>query len=418
MSSSTSSLGPPLEPDTPVVVFGDDWGRNVSTMQHLFRHLTREYPIIWVNAIGHRVPEFSRRDFARIAQKARALAGGQRRTSEQSPDAAPSAAPSAEPDGSVAAPLRVIQPRVLPWHHRSPVRAFNRRSLVRAIRQALDECGLTRAPLLVTGSPPSVSVMGHLGEYGSAYLCMDDFLHLPNVSHQMIAPLERELLSRVDIVIATAKALVDLKRPSSGQAFHLPQGVNFAHFSAPRPVPAELAALPRPIIGFAGTLATPPIDIDLLLRVADANPTASIVLVGPVSWDESTIRRPNVHILGHRPYPLLPAYVQAFDVGLIPYALSDYTRAVDPLKLLEYLAAGVPVVSTDLPEAHKYREQVAICPDSDSFIDAIARACRAGPGSAAPRRTFAKEHGWESRAEVLKRLLGGIGKGAAAPRNR
>lgn len=402
--TTDDTLGPVLAPGTPIVVFGDDWGRHVSTMQHLFRHLTADYPVIWVNAIGHRVPSLSRQDVGRVAQKLKALAARGRSGSDQGGSTS-STSRAAEPS---TPPLRVIQPRVLPWHHLGPVRAFNSRSLVGAIRASLAECGLTAAPLLVTGSPPSVSVFGRLGEYGSAYLCMDDFLHLPNVSAHMIAPLERELLERVDVLVATAQALVESKRPRSGRAHHLPQGVNFEHFSAPRPVPAELAGLPRPIIGFAGGIITPPLDLELIRRLADAHPGGSVVLVGPVQADLASIARPNVHVLGRRPYADLPAYVQAFDVGLIPYVLNEHTIAVDPLKLLEYLAAGVAVVSTDLPEVRKYEDSVLIARDSAAFVAAVGRALGDPADSRASRQAVAEQHGWSSRAARLKRILGGI----------
>jgi glycosyltransferase involved in cell wall biosynthesis len=132
------------------------------------------------------------------------------------------------------------------------------------------------------------------------------------------------------------------------------------------------------------------------------------VLVGPVQGDLSAIRRPNVHILGRRPYGDLPAYVQAFDVGLIPYVLDEHTVAVDPLKLLEYLAAGVPVVSTDLPEVRKYSDAILIGAQHASFVAATARALSDPFDTADSRREVARRHGWERRAEVLRRILGSI----------
>lgn len=375
----------------PIVVFGDDWGRNVSSMQHLFRHIARDYPVTWVNAIGHRVPTLKPADLRRIGQKLRAVA-------------------SRRPPGDAgiiefgAAPKRVIQPRVLPWHHLAPVRAFNARSLSRAVKEALRAQGMLEPPLLVTGTPPSVAVLGRLGEIASVYLCMDDFLHLPGVSSWMLAPLERELLQRVDATVATARALTESKRPASGRSYYLPQGVNFEHFSAPRAIPAELLPLPRPLIGFAGTVMSP-VDIALLRRLAEEWPGGSLVLVGPVRMDVTAIQRPNVHVFGQRPYRDLPAWVQAFDVGLIPYQLNEHSLAVDPLKLLEYLAAGVPVVTTDLPEVRKYSSAVAIAPGHDDFAAAVRAAIERPRGNRESRQAVARQHGWDSRAADLVRIF-------------
>jgi glycosyltransferase involved in cell wall biosynthesis len=380
---------------TPILVFGDDWGRNVSTMQHLFRIIAPRYPVIWVNGIGHRIPTLRLKDVERAVQKARAMVRGR--------DDSPS-----KSAGEVAIggqPLRVIHPRVLPWHNLAVVRAYNRRSLQRDIRRAFAAEGITESPILVTGSPPSESVVGRLGERAAIYLCMDDFLSLPNVSNWMLGPREQQLLAKVDAVVATAASLVESKRVASGRGYHLPQGVHFEHFAAPQPVPEELRGLPQPIIGFAGGV-TSPLDFELMRAVALSHPSASVVLVGPVGADARHLDLPNIHVLGRRPYATLPAYVQAFDVGLIPYEINPHTIAVDPLKLLEYMAAGVPVVTTDLPEARKYREAVSIAEDTGQFVAAVSQAIGRGKAAtSADTRAFAKSHGWDRRAARLLDIL-------------
>jgi glycosyltransferase involved in cell wall biosynthesis len=378
----------------PIIVFGDDWGRNVSTMQHLFRHLARRHPIIWVNAIGHRPPSLSVADAKRIVNKLRSVAAGARR--------GPATVNAL--DGIGEPPLEIVHPRVLPWHQYGWNRSVNRRSLVGAIRGALARHGLTERPILVTGTPPSVCVLGELDELASVYLCMDDFLHLPDVSHAMLAPLERALLERVDATVSTAKALVESKRPRSAASHYLPQGVNYDHFATPRRVPEELASLPRPLIGFAGGLG-PAVDFPLVARLAAEHPKASVVLVGPASRDLGALAAPNIHILGPRPYVDLPAYVQAFDVGLIPYVVNAHTIAVDSLKQLEYLAAGVPVVTTALPEARKYAPMVRIAEDHDAFARAVRETLAEDYATPAARQALAAQHRWEARAADLERIL-------------
>lgn len=406
MPPHTSSTVSSLAADTPIVVFGDDWGRHVSTMQHLFRHVAQNYPVVWVNSIGHRLPELRAADIRRAVEKARAIVSGRK-----------SAAPGGAALSESSQPLRIIHPRVLPWHHYRAVRAFNTASLVRAVKSALAELELSARPLVVTGSPPTVDVLGRLDEVASVYLCMDDFLHLPNVSAGMLGPLEQRLLGRVDALVATAAALVESKRPASGVAHYLPQGVNYRHFAEPREIPPELRDLPRPIVGFAGGLTTP-VDLALVRRLATEFATGSVVLIGPVYIDVETIAAPNVHVLGPRPYTDLPAYVQAFDVGLIPYVLNAHTLAVDPLKLLEYLAAGIPVVALDLPEIRKYAHAVSIASTHDEFVDAVRRAATDHTTTPEQRRAVAREHDWSARAARLLGILGDVvaersGRGAA-----
>ena len=372
----------------PIVVFGDDWGRHVSTLQHLFRRVILKHRVVWVNAIGHRVPELRVRDVWRALGKARGMLRAPRGA-------------NAVWSGNGTAPHAVVGPRVLPWHQYAPVFAFNRWSLLRSIRASLRGLGITERPLLVTGSPPSVGVVGRLGELASVYFCMDDFLHTPGTSPKMLAPLEQQLLRGVDAVVATARSLTETKVPESGQIYYLPQGVNYDHLAAPQPEPSDVRDLPHPRIGFAGGIY-PRCDLALIDRLAAAFPDGSVVLVGPVGVDVSRLTRPNIHYLGSKPYDVLPAYVQAFDVGVIPYLLNDETLAVDPLKLLEYLAAGIPVVTTPLPEAQKYEDDVHIAASHDDFVAATRRAFDGDRQIARKRaQAVAREHTWERRADRL-----------------
>jgi glycosyltransferase involved in cell wall biosynthesis len=383
---------------TPFVVFGDDWGRYPSTIQHTFRHIATRHPVVWVNGIGHRVPRLNATDGRRALEKLARLVRGARPHGGN---------PTASLGG--CAPAVIIEPRVLPWHHVGAVRAFNTRSLRHAVLRRLAAVQSRVAPVLVTGSPPSVDLIGSLGEQLSVYYVLDDFLNFPTYTASMLAPLEQQLLERVDMVVATAASLTRSKHPRSGRAYHLPQGVNYDHFSVPRAEPDDLARIPRPRIGFAGSLSTQ-CDITLLERLALEFPAASLVFVGLVGLDAerlAALNRPNVHVLGLRPYDLLPSYVQHFDVGIIPYVLSGWTVAVDPLKLLEYLAAGLPVVTTSIPEVEKYRAAVRIAEDADAFTAGVRDALGVDRVSArASGQAIARQHTWETRANTFLDLVG------------
>lgn len=382
--------GDRLRADTAFVVFGDDWRRHVSSMQHVFSRVALSRTVIWFNSLGNREPTL--RDLGRAAAKFRAMFRAV---------AAPPPAAVHQP----GVPAEIISPRVLPWHGHPLVAALNRASLTRDIRAAVRRATGVKDFVLVTGLAPAAKIVGEAGELASIYFCMDDFLVLPGTSPRMIAPLEAELLRRVDAVVATAQRLVDVKRAASNRGYHLPQGVNYEHFSQPRPVPVELASLPRPIIGFAGGIGLA-VDAETINAIAAANPGASVVLVGPLTLERSAFTAPNIRIIAAQPYELLPAYVQAFDVGLIPYIESDWTRAVDPLKLLEYLAAGVPVVATPLPEVRKYADAVGIAELGTPFVDAVRRALTGTQGLRGDAaRRFARGHSWEQRAQRFLQIV-------------
>lgn len=372
------------------VVFGDDWGRHVSTMQHIFAPLLGRVEVVWVNAIGHREPTFSMSDLRRAANKARSMV---------------SRGPGLPAALAGPMPAEVIAPRVLPWHGNPLVSQFNHWSLHHDITGALARRRPARATVLVTGSPPSAGMVGRCGEDASIYFCMDDFLELPGTSPRMLLPLEQQLLQRVDAVVATAQELVRKKRCASGRGYHLPQGVNYAHFAARTGVPAELRDLPRPLIGFAGGVGTA-VDLETVRALAERFAQGTVVLVGPVTVTSDVLALPNVCVLGARAYASLPAYVQAFDVGIVPYVENEWTRAVDPLKLLEYLAAGIPVVAAPIPEVWRYDGIVDLAPLGRPFVDAVARVLTHDDAGARERgRAVAAENTWARRSEQFLAIV-------------
>ncbi|HKW48432.1 MAG TPA: glycosyltransferase [Gemmatimonadaceae bacterium] len=385
-------------PPRPIVVFGDDWGRHVSTTQHIFRRLSQAHPVVWLNAINHRTPKLSlydaRRAVGKVMQMARSRSAGK--------DAEPVHSAASEADA--AAPARIIPPRILPWHNVGLVRRLNTHSLLKDIRNALTETSSASRPVLVTATPAIPDVVRRLDACVKIYLCLDDYSEIQGVDKDLVLPLEHETLGAVDAVVATAKSLLATKRASSGRGFYLPQGVNYDHFATRQPLPPDLAAIPRPRIGFAGDLALR-CDLDLLRDLALSHPEWSVVLVGPINVDVSSLALPNIHILGNRPYRDLPAYVQGFDVGIVPYLLNAWTRAVDPLKTLEYLAAGIPVVSLALPEIYKYSPPVRVARGHKEFIDAVQNALAEPATAVAARRALAREHTWERRASSFMQII-------------
>src|SRR5206468_2861785 len=128
-----------------------------------------------------------------------------------------------------------------------------------------------------------------------------------------------------------------------------------------------------------------------------------VVLLGRAVTDLAPIDRlPNVHLLGQKPYALLPSYCKGFDVGIIPFRRNELTRKANPLKLREYLAAGLPVVSTDLPEVRKYGNVVRLASDPTAFVREIELSLRERGGSFGTTRVDAmKAESWEARVEEL-----------------
>lgn len=213
------------------------------------------------------------------------------------------------------------------------------------------------------------------------------------------------LLRRVDLVVTTARRLEARAREHRDHGvLYLPNGVDYDHFAATRPEPTELATIPRPRVLYVGSLE-PWFDTELVARAARAHPSFSFVIIGPERILVGELRAlENVHVLGQRPYVAVPGYMAHADVGVIPFRRGGAIRAVHPIKVYEYLAAGLPVVATDWEELAAMDAPIVRTRSPDAFIDAVAAAI-AGPGDPAPRRAYARSNAWSARFETVRRAL-------------
>ncbi len=189
---------------------------------------------------------------------------------------------------------------------------------------------------------------------------------------------ERELISLADVVFTGGTSLYEAKRARSDNVHCFPSSVDSAHFRKARierPDPADQASIPHLRLGFAGVIDER-MDIDLLAELALARPDWQLVLVGPiVKIDPNHLPKlPNIHYLGSKPYAELPSYMAGWDVALLPFALNESTRFISPTKTPEYLAAGLPVVSTpirDVVSPYGVAELAQIGSTAQDFVNAI-----------------------------------------------
>jgi glycosyltransferase involved in cell wall biosynthesis len=173
------------------------------------------------------------------------------------------------------------------------------------------------------------------------------------------------------------------------------------------PIDAGMACLPSPRIVFTGALVTTKLDMGLLLLLARSRRDWSFALVGPTGPGDpradmsGLAREPNIHLLGPRPYEALPSVLRGADAGLIPYAINELTKSIFPMKVYEYLAAGLPVVSTPLPSLAGV-EGVATAADAAGIATLLAEALASDSQErAAARALLAQAHSWERRIEEI-----------------
>lgn len=366
-----------------ILCFSHDWAGDPLSKTHLMRLLARNNRVLWVNSIGYRAPSASRSDLRRAVQKLIATA---------------QPVHEAEPNIFVFNPL-TIPAYGLPW-----IRAFNEHFLTFQIRRAMRKLDFTR-PINWVFNPAAGIIAGRLGEESLIYHCVDEYTAFSGVASAALTELEQRLLERADLVVVSAEPLRETKAQHNPRTALVRHGVDYAHFRAAvdarTRVPDDLARLPRPIIGYFGLLAVDWVDVELLARIAERFPHGSLVLIGKVTTDLSKLETlPNVHFFGRMPYNTLPAYCKGFDVGIVPFPISPVTLNANPLKVREYLAAGLPVVSTDIPEVRVLRE-CRVASDHDGFLRQIAAAL-IDPCSREQRSATMAQHGWDARLREIE----------------
>lgn len=388
----------PARPDRPpppsgyVCFSAQDWwyhNRAHSDFQ-LMRRVAEHRRVLIVNSIGMRMPLPGRstHPLRRVVRKLRSVAKLVRRPL---------------PDFYVMSPLP------LPFYGSRFGRwasAVLVRTQVRVVCRAL---GL-RTPVIVVTIPTAWDVVRPLRRRALVYNRSDRHSAFPESDRAVMETMERGLLKNADHVLYVSGALMAEEREFTGDRAHfLDHGVDLGHFRRvpADEQPADLRAIPGPRVGFFGALDDFVVDFDLLERVAGELPEVSLVLIGDATGPMDRLTRyPNVHWLGFRPYELIPAYGSGFDVAIMPWLDNTWIRHANPIKLKEYLALGLPVVSTDFAELAGYAGRVTVAENGRPFVEAI-RATLSGGGPMSPEelRASVSDADWTARAAELMTLV-------------
>lgn len=405
-----------------------DWDDVPTCTTHILREMGKTLPVLWVNSIGTRKPRL--RHPAHMGRVWKRLATGFRRAERKENQ------------------LRVLNPLLIPKAESRPAQWINRRLFAwqagRELRDmgdgrieywcfvpnAVDLVGSGRWPAASGGGRDETtntnmehrtSNMEHrMSESPNSriivYYCVDDWSQFHYLDTEWMARKERELLACADIVFAVSRYLVSKLQvmtdmlPKSNiehgtsKIQYMPHGVEYDKFRAAlesRELPADVAALKKPVIGFYGNIY-PWVDLGLVAELARRRPAWSFVLIGGAFCDVARCDGlANVRFLGRREHNELPGYCAAFDVGMIPYDMTQARmESVNPVKTRELLAAGVPIVAADVPELRGLGDRVLIAKRPEEWISAIERQVTRRDRDAISRSVVRDD--WSARVREIR----------------
>lgn len=395
----------PLQSHPPLMVFADDWGRHPSSSQHLIKELLVRREVIWVNTIGTRPPRLDWVTVRRGMEKLRHWLFSGRPSPVPHSDERPSSNPQPRA-------LRVLNPRMWPSFRTSASRHLNRLLLTRALQPIASSCA--SPPVVISTLPLMADLVGRFPATRWVYYCVDDFSVWPGLDGSTMRKMELELVAKVDVAIAASEQLQSHLASLGKPAHLLTHGVDLDFWqAAPSTVspPAwleELNGAKEPFIVFWGVIDRR-LDLEFIRRLGESLERGILLLVGPQdNPDPVLFQLSRVRIAPALPYQQLPALARQAAVFIAPYADLPVTRAMQPLKLKEYLATGKPVVIRKLPATESWGDCADVCADAATFAQAVQQRLASGvPPEQQQARTRLMSESWEAKAVLFERWSDG-----------
>ena len=364
--------------------------------QHTALALARQgCRILYIDSLGLRKPSVNHRDLLRIVR--RLLRG--LRLPEQ-----------------VHEGIWVCSPIVIPAARRGFIQQCNKLILKVYLYVCKAYLGFNE-PMLWTYNPLTLRLINSQNYSKLVYHCVDEISAQPGMDSPQIMAWERLLCEKADMVFVTSKNLLAARIEFNSSTYYFPNVVDLSYFSsvlerASISPPPSLARIPGPRLLFVGAISSYKVDFNLLRCLALLRPQWSIVLIGAIGeGDPETdiallADLPNVYCLGPKAYPDLPAYMACCDVGLLPCLLNEYTINMFPMKFFEYLASGLPVVSTVLPSLSEYRSFYDECKTASDFVDAIERVLTGNTSfDRCAVHDLLESHTYESRTAKMLKII-------------
>lgn len=370
----------------------DDWNSGLKTSKyHLSTRLARGNRVMFINSLGLRSPTFSKSDARKIFVKLRGYFKGVQKVRNN---------------------LYVYTPILIPFQSFAFIRLLNKCFLLWQFRWLMVRYGITQ-PDIWTFLPNTVDLVTKLPRRKLIYYCVDDMSAFQGVAADVILRQDEDLTRKADEVFAVSEELYRQKKQWNPRTHYSPHGVDFDLFNqacrdGSIKKPEDLKNIKGPIIGFYGLISGDWIDYGLVEYLAQNRPQWSLVLIGKIDrrGDAKLPQRDNIHYLPVKPYEELYRYSRFFDVAILPFNINPLTMRSHPLKILEYLSAGRPVVSVNIPETEKYARVIAVASDHADFLDKIENYLRHDqPEQQKARVELAATNSWDKRFDEIQNIV-------------
>ena len=374
-----------------IVCIASSWDYDPTSKHHIMKLLSRTNDIVWINYHGTRRPRMTKADVRHCLTAIGRVARG-----------------------VVQVTPSIVQatPLVIPGATHPLMQKLHEKMVIAQIRKAVRAVDGARVkPLQIWSFAPDVPyIAGRLNEECFIYYCVDEHSRFDGVDTERIATAEAETIRRADLTITSSEPLLDSKRAIRSDTILMRHGVEYDHFASAwrevLPCPDDIASVPQPVMGFFGVVHHW-IDVRLIAAVARLRPQYSFVLIGDCFVDVSALEAlPNVFLLGRRPHAQLPSYCARFSAALMPFERTVMTRNVNPIKMCEYLAAGLPIVSTSLPEAQRLDQVITIADTPERFAAACDDVLASDyPGRREEISKIVEHESWLSKVEQLSAVV-------------
>jgi len=375
--------------EAPIICFaGCDWwyhNRGLFCPQ-IMKRLAKHCRVLFVNSLGMRIPSLrkDRSAVQKFIRKFRSLLRFLRKTE----------------DG-----MWVLSPISVPLGSRIG-RKLNVFSVFLQVKLAAVLLGF-KNPVVYIGCPPALGVAKKLGpRQFMIYERTDLFEEMPGVDKSYIASLDAELTRSSDLVLYVDAAMHKEGVKQNPNSLLIGHGVDFSFFADADKsdyIPADIANIPKPIIGYFGDICDKTFDFDLMQHLAASLPDMSFALVGPLSSNVDCLSRfKNIYILGQKAYEEIPHYGKVFDVSMLPWTKNRWVMHSYPIKIKEYLALGSPFVAVDIPAVEDFKDVIYVANDYDDFVSKVRQAVdEDGAGNRQKRKERVRNETWDSKVQQI-----------------